>query len=136
MISRLWCVMEWLRAAVLACSLPIRSADWYIEPASEDAADQEIADFITKAIFEYPSLGWDDVLRQALLCLPFGVMAFEKVFASRDCDGTMRIVWDTPPTVPANISTIPNVSACWKLSQSFRPIARCSRSRLHGPARA
>jgi hypothetical protein len=92
------------RAAVLACSLPIRSADWYVEPASEDAADNDISDFVAAALFEYPSLGWDDVLRQALMCLPFGVMVFEKVFTTRNCNGKTCIVWDKfAPRMPRSI---------------------------------
>lgn len=93
-----------VRAAVLACSLPIRAADWYIEPASEDAADKEVADFVTACLFEYMTLGWDDVLRQALLCLPFGVMVFEKVFATREVNGKTLIVWDKfSPRMPRSI---------------------------------
>src|SRR4051794_25788880 len=30
-----------VKAAIKACELPIRSAKWYMEPASEDAADAE-----------------------------------------------------------------------------------------------
>src|SRR3954453_14489357 len=35
-----------VRAAVSVCCLPIRSARWYVEAASEDQADQDIAAFI------------------------------------------------------------------------------------------
>src|SRR5829696_4777647 len=93
-----------VRAAVSVCALPIRSAKWYVEPASEDAADAEIADFVWKCFSEYQSITWNDLLRHALLSLPFGVMAFEKVFAIRDIDGTARIVWDKlSPRMPRSI---------------------------------
>jgi phage gp29-like protein len=83
-----------VRAAVQAVTLPIRAAEWYIKPASEDAADKAVADFVTEELFNNPSFTFDDFLRQALLSLPFGVMVFEKVFTTRDVDGTTRIVWD------------------------------------------
>lgn len=83
-----------VRALVLAVTLPIRAANWFIKPASEDAVDQEIAEFVQAALFDAPQFTFEDVLRQALLCLPFGVMAFEKVFAVREVKGTTRIVWD------------------------------------------
>lgn len=93
-----------VRAAVLACTLPIRSAEWYIEPAGEDAAATDVADFVNAALFEYPTITWDDVLRQALLCLPFGVMVFEKVFVTRECNGKTCIVWDKfAPRMPRSI---------------------------------
>src|SRR5690348_115645 len=60
-----------VKAAVLATTLPIRAAEWYIEPAREDATDIEIADFVSKALFEWQTIEWADLLRQALLSLPF-----------------------------------------------------------------
>src|SRR4051812_10626195 len=83
-----------VRAAVLATSLPVRAAHWFIKPASEDTGDVEIADYVTQCLFEETSHSFDDFLRQALLSLPFGVMVFEKVFATRAVDGKDRIVWD------------------------------------------
>ena len=71
-------------AAVLAaCSLPIRSATWTVEPASEDKADVEIAEFVSDNLFNM-TLTWDDFLRQALLMLAFGHYVFEKVWEVRD----------------------------------------------------
>ncbi len=93
-----------VKSAILVISMPIRSAKWYIEPGSEDAADVEIADFVTKALFEYQSIAWDDLLRQALLSMPFGVMVFEKVFATADIDGKTRVIWDKiAPRMPRSI---------------------------------
>lgn len=104
-----------VRAAVSVCALPIRSAKWYVEPASEEAADAEIADFVWKCFSEYQSITWNDLLRHALLSLPFGVMAFEKVFAIRDIDGTTRIVWDKlSPRMPRSIQK-------WAIGPSDEP---------------
>jgi len=78
-------------ATLLACELPIRAANWDVLPASSDPIDHEIADFVKKNLFgglEYVSPAgvkstqcWDDVLRNALLMLPFGAAAHEEVYA-------------------------------------------------------
>ncbi|OJW18783.1 MAG: hypothetical protein BGO51_15545 [Rhodospirillales bacterium 69-11] len=93
-----------VKAAILATTLPIRAAEWYIEPASDDAPDQEIADFVQKAMFEWQALDWEDLLRQALLSLPFGFMVFEKVFTTRQEGGKTYIVWSKiAPRMPRSI---------------------------------
>jgi hypothetical protein len=52
-----------VRASLLAVNLPILSADWYIEPASEDAKDVEVADFVKKELLE-GKLSWSAKLRE------------------------------------------------------------------------
>ena len=69
-----------IKAALLACTLPVRAANWYVEPASDDERDKEVADFISDCLFEKMTITWDDFLRQALLMLAFGFSVFEKVF--------------------------------------------------------
>jgi len=78
-------------ATLLACELPIRAANWDVLPASSDALDREIAQFVKENLFgglEYVSPAgvkttqcWDDVLRNALLMLPFGAAAHEEIYA-------------------------------------------------------
>jgi len=78
-------------ATLLACELPIRAANWDVMPASPSAQDREIAQFVKDNLFgglEYVSPGgvkttqcWDDVLRNALLMLPFGAAAHEEIYA-------------------------------------------------------
>jgi len=78
-------------ATLLACELPIRAANWDVLPASPAPLDQEIAQFVKENLFgglEYVSPSgvktsqcWDDVLRNALLMLPFGAAAHEEVYA-------------------------------------------------------
>ena len=78
-------------ATLLACELPIRAANWDVMPASSDALDQEIAQFVKENLFgglEYESPAgvkstqcWDDVLRNALLMLAFGAAAHEEIYA-------------------------------------------------------
>jgi len=78
-------------ATLLACELPIRAANWDVLPASPDPLDREIAQFVKENLFgglEYVSPAgakttqcWDDVLRNALLMLPFGAAAHEEIYA-------------------------------------------------------
>lgn len=69
-----------IRATILAVTLPIRQAIWRIEPASNDAKDLEIAEFVSNNLFSGMSITWADFLRQALLHLWFGFMIFEQVY--------------------------------------------------------
>lgn len=79
-----------VRAALLAVKLPILSAQWYIEPASEDDKDKEIADWIEDQLMNKMELSWTDWLRQALLFLDYGSMVFEKVYKITE-DGKIGI---------------------------------------------
>lgn len=93
-----------VKAAILATSLPIRRANWFIQPASDDEKDKEIADFINAALFDAMTITWADILRQALLMLPFGVMVFEKVFIMGEVDGKQMIMWrKLAPRMPKSI---------------------------------
>jgi len=80
--------MRWsdatVKAALLMCELPLRSAEWDIEPASEDAQDQEVAAFVEDCLFNRMQTCWDDTLRQILLMHPYGCMAFEVVYGMLD----------------------------------------------------
>ena len=73
-----------VKASLLVCTLPIRAANWYVEPADEDNQNKEVAEFVKNNLFDGMTITWDDFLRQALLMLPFGVMLFEKVFKVED----------------------------------------------------
>lgn len=93
-----------VKAGVQAVSLPVLSAKWYIESASEDKADTDITAFVMKALFELQDISWSYILRHALMSLPLGVMAFEKVFDVVNVDGTERIVWKKlAPRLPSSI---------------------------------
>lgn len=93
-----------VRAAILACQLPIRRANWFVKTASEDERDIEIKDFIERALFDEMTITWDDFIRQALLMLPYGVMLFEKVYEIREIEGVPRVVWRKfAPRMPKSI---------------------------------
>lgn len=93
-----------VHAIVSACTLPIRRAKWMIEPGGEEQSDLDIADFVSFALFEAQSIKWDDIVRQALLSLPFGVMVFEKVFKVGTFNGKEYMLWDKfAPRLPRSI---------------------------------
>ena len=78
-----------VNATLLACEMPIRSTRWYIEPATNDKGevdnkDQEVADFVSEALFDKMEQSWDDHLREVLTMFSFGFSIFEKVFKFED----------------------------------------------------
>lgn len=105
-----------VKAALGAVQLPIRRAKWFVNPASEEDIDREIADFISSALFEYQGLAWDDFLRQALLSTAYGVMVFEKVFDVRTVNGRPMIVWKK------FAPRLPNTITAWELSDGSEGI--------------
>lgn len=94
-----------VRAAMLVTSLPIRRAKWFINPASEEQQDKDIANFTEHALFDWiEGMTWDDVVRQALLMIPFGVMLFEKIYGTMDHDGkTWVTIKQLAPRLPKSI---------------------------------
>ena len=69
--------------ALSACELPIRAATWKIEPASEDKPDVDIAAALEQNLFNM-SITWDSFIHHVCLMLPYGWMAFEKVWEVAD----------------------------------------------------
>ena len=95
-----------VKAALLAIQLPIRRAEWFVEPGIQDEKGKEQAEFIAKCLFDEMSITWDDFLRQALLSTAYGVMLFEKVFDIREMNGKTRIVLKKlAPRLPRTILT-------------------------------
>jgi len=94
-----------VRAAVLACTLPIRRAKWFVNSVSEDPKEIEIANMVEHALFDWlEDMTWDDVVRQALLFVPFGVMVFEKVYGTKEVDGKTYITLKKlAPRLPTSI---------------------------------
>lgn len=93
-------------AAVSALSLPIRRAKWFVEASTNEPEDEKIREFVDKALFDFMTITWNDLLRQALLSLPFGVMPFEKVFEIRNWDGRDYVTWrKLAPRLPKSIES-------------------------------
>jgi hypothetical protein len=99
-----------IAATIRVLKLPLRSANWYIEPAGEDKLQREQADFIEYNLKEGMSVTWDDFLRQALLMLDYGVFVFEKVFDNVEFNGKTYIGWRK--FAPRHPRTITN----WKIN--------------------
>lgn len=77
-----------VRALLVALKLPVRRAKWFVNPASDDPKDVEIANFVEHALFEWiENITWDEFVSQALLLLDFGVMLFEKVYGIKNHEG-------------------------------------------------
>lgn len=73
-----------VRAVLSAITLPIRQADYYVEPGCKSAEDVEIAKVLEDALLREMTITWDDTVRHALLMLPFGFSPLEKVYEMRD----------------------------------------------------
>lgn len=89
-----------VRAGLQVIKLPLLRADWTVEPATEDAADVEIADFIEDALFNM-TMTWQKFFRQVLLSLDYGSMPFEKVWSLEDGLYTIRKL---APRLPRTIT--------------------------------
>lgn len=68
---------------------PVKALSYHVQPASDDAKDVEVADFVSANLFEV--LRWKTTLGEILTHLPMGFAVFEKVFAFGPINGTDRI---------------------------------------------
>jgi hypothetical protein len=73
-----------VRSTVLLMTLPLRSAQWDVEPASEEPGDIEIADEVRRQLFQNDNFTWDSLLRSILYYLVYGFYVFEKVWKLED----------------------------------------------------
>ncbi len=93
-----------VKATLMACELPIRTANWFIQPATDSPDDKKIADFVSDCLFKKMTITWDDFLRQALLMITFGFICFEKVFQEVKFKGATMIGWRKfAPRLPKTI---------------------------------
>ncbi len=82
-----------VKAAIQATTLPIRRAEWFIKPVSDSAQDVEIAETCSHAIFDWlEDMTFDDLVRQALISVPCGVMLFEKIYTTKEHEGKTYVV--------------------------------------------
>lgn len=84
-----------VRGSLRLCKVPVLSGRWFVEAASEDGTDQYKAQFIWWNLTE--RMKFVQFLVNSLLCLDFGHIPAEKVFARevvpvRGVTGT-RVVW-------------------------------------------
>lgn len=79
-----------VRSSLKVVKLPLLSANWDIQAASEKRVDKEIAEFVENVLFEDMTRTWQETLTNILLHLDYGVMPFEVVYKFRD-DGRVGI---------------------------------------------
>jgi len=72
-----------VRAIILAIMLPLMSANWYIQEASDNSKDIAAAEHIEDQLFN-GHRSWTSFLREALLYLVYGNYNFEKIFNYTD----------------------------------------------------
>jgi hypothetical protein len=82
-----------VRSSLRIAKTPILSARWFMEPASNDQADIEKANFVWKNLNEYMSMSWPQFLVECLYMIDYGVYVFEKVFEIKEIDGEQRVIW-------------------------------------------
>ena len=93
-----------VRAAILAITLPIIRAKFFVNPATDDQEAKDVANFVEHALFDWLDSTWEDLVRQALLMIPFGVMLFEKVYETKDHEGkTYVTLAKLAPRLPKSI---------------------------------
>lgn len=68
-----------IKMLISAVKNPIKAATYIIEPASDDAQDQIIAELVEHCLFSDMDKPWTDFLHEALSLIDFGHSAFEMV---------------------------------------------------------
>lgn len=59
---------------------PVLSARWFVEPASEEPIDRDVAHFVEQNLRVWLNTSFDEFIIQSLTMLDYGVSVFEKVF--------------------------------------------------------
>lgn len=84
------------RAIASSIELPIRSARWFVNPASDNPADIQYADLIHEVLWNFGSQSFDDVSRNALSSLRYGFNLSEIIYAVIDWgEFKGKIGWDS-----------------------------------------
>lgn len=80
--------------ALKLAKTPVLQGMWWIDSADpDDDRQNEIAEFVSKALFEWQSIGWVQFMTDALTMLDFGYSFFEKVFRFQEWQGEQKVVW-------------------------------------------
>ena len=74
-----------VKAALMSLKLPIRAAQWRVDPVSDDPKDMLAQQLVEQSLFR--NISWDDFLREALTMLDFGFSVFEQTFEVSPVDG-------------------------------------------------
>ena len=92
-----------VKGALLACELPFHSAYWDIQPGTNDAQGNYIADALRENIFETMTITWEDILHHIMLMNAFGWMPMEKVW---ELDGGSYVWRKWAPRMPNTITQV------------------------------
>lgn len=71
-----------ISAVLFAIQMAQRKVNWFVEPASEDKADEEAAEFLESARVDM-SQTWDDIVSQVFTMLKYGFAVCELVYKKR-----------------------------------------------------
>lgn len=72
-----------IKAALNVVKLPLGSAEYSIEPGSDQSRDEEIAEFVADNLFGM-TVSWPVHFNQAMLSFDYGAAPFEKVWELKD----------------------------------------------------
>lgn len=90
-----------VNATLMALDLPIRAADFFVEPVNADsAAEKEFTDLMHRNLTGGMTSTWDEFLQQATLMNAFGFMLFEKVVKE---DSGVWVMKDLAPRMPKTV---------------------------------
>lgn len=82
-----------VRSSMRAFKTPIWSGRWFMETATSEDIDKEIADLVWRCFTDFMSITFPQVLLDALLCVDYGYFVMEIVYKEIKLDGKRRIVW-------------------------------------------
>lgn len=96
-----------IAGVLLGVKTPVFAGNWRVDPGGSEKADKDAALFVTDCLMKYQSIGWSQILMDAMLCADFGFMVFEKVWENRKIDGVNRTVLKKlAPRHPADVLEI------------------------------
>lgn len=96
-----------IAGVLLGVKTPVFAGNWRVDPGGSAKEDKDAANLVTNCLMKYQSIGWSQILMDAMLCADFGFMIFEKVWENRKIDGVNRTVLKKlAPRHPADVLEI------------------------------
>ena len=104
-----------IRGILRLIKTPVLAGRWFIEPATQEQSDKDVAEFVEDCLWEYLGTSWPQFLTEALLMCEFGYYMFEKVWEYRMVDGVLRLTLaKLAPRHPMDVKT-------WKFDSNGGP---------------
>jgi hypothetical protein len=82
-----------VRASLRVMKSPILGATWFMQPFDETDASRKEAQFMWRALMDFPTYTWIQMMWESLLMLDFGYYMFEKVYDFKEVDGERRVIY-------------------------------------------